>query len=84
MSLWQVCEIPSLTVGVLLNDLLRAKQNPNCKKGDAGTLTRTHTLGTNANRNYAAGDGGIGSVLAELNFGTPPRQFATAAFHGRE
>ena len=39
----------------------------------------TDAMGTNANRDHAAGDGGIGSVLAELNFGTPPGSLPIAA-----
>lgn len=35
------------------------------------SISQPDTLGTNANRNHDVGDGGIGSVLAELNFGLP-------------
>ena len=44
------------------------------------SISQPDLLGTNANRDHAAGDGGLGSVLAELNFGMPPGNLPTAAF----
>ena len=46
------------------------------------SISQPDLLGANANRDHAAGDGGIGSVLAELNFGIPPPTgtLPTAAF----
>ena len=44
------------------------------------SISQPDLLGTNANRNHEAGDGGVGSVLAELNFGAPPGNLPTAAF----
>ncbi len=44
------------------------------------SISQPDLLGTNANRDHAAGNGGIGSVLAELSFGLPPGNLPTTAF----